>query len=83
MGIGAIAGIAGPAMGLVGEVLKMGTELAKMATQQAKSQSGNNGGGGDQNKIAHQEMHNNNRVDFSGANGGSPSQISINTNVNS
>ncbi len=81
MGIGAIAGMAGPAMGLIGEALKMGTELAKMVTQKAQSQSGQ--GGGDQHKIAHQEMHNNNRVDFSGPNGGSTSQISINTNVNS
>ncbi|WP_448649861.1 hypothetical protein ACSHWC_17265 [Pseudomonas fluorescens] len=64
MSIGAIAGLAGPAMGLVGEVLKMGTEIAKMATQMAKSQSGKDGGG-DQNKIAHEDMQNKERVNFS------------------
>ena len=63
--IGALGGLAGPAMGLVGEALKMGTEIAKMATQMAQSQSGNKGGEGDQNKIAHEDMHNKDRVNFS------------------
>jgi galactitol-specific phosphotransferase system IIC component len=75
MSIGAIAGLAGPAMGLVGEALKMGTEIAKMATQMAKSQSGNKEGGGDQHKIAHEAMHNKDRVNFSNSD-------STNNNVN-
>ncbi|KAF2410248.1 hypothetical protein ACMSI6_03960 [Pseudomonas antarctica] len=65
MSIGAIAGLAGPAVGLVGEVLKMGTEIAKMATQMVKSQSGNKEGGGDQHKIAHEAMQSKERVNFS------------------
>ncbi|OPA99093.1 hypothetical protein BFW87_04730 [Pseudomonas fluorescens] len=70
-------------MGLVGEALKMGTELVKMATQAAQSQSGNKEGGGDKDKIAHQEMHNQKRVDFGGEGGGSTNHININANVNS
>ena len=90
MSIGAIAGLAGPAMGLVGEALKMGTELIKMGTQMAKSQSGNKQGSGDKkdgcsekDKIAHQQMHNQNRVNFSESSSSSTNHVSISANVSS
>lgn len=86
MTIGALAGLAGPAMGLVGEALKMGTELVKMGAQMAKSQSNKGGGGGvgggkedgcEKDKIAHEQMHNKNQVNFSNSSSSATNHISI------
>lgn len=67
MTIGAITSMLPMVAGLAQEGLKAVTELAKAAGQMAQSQSGNKQGEGegDQNKIAHEAMHNKERVNFS------------------
>jgi hypothetical protein len=65
MTIGAITSMLPMVAGLAQEGLKAVTELAKAAGQMAQSQSGNKQGEGDQNKIAHEDMHNKERVNFS------------------
>ena len=61
--------------GIAQEGMKLATELVKIAGRLAQSQSGNKGSEGDQNKIAHEEMHNKDRVNFS-------NNDSKNSNVN-
>ncbi len=65
MTIGAITSMLPMVAGLAQEGLKAVTELAKAAGQMAQSQSGNKQGEGDQNKVAHEDMHNKERVNFS------------------
>ncbi|WP_426136672.1 hypothetical protein [Pseudomonas sp. PWP3-1b2] len=77
MSIGALASLLPMAGGLAQEGLKAVTEIAKVVGQLAKSQSGGKEGEGDQNKIAHEEMHNKERVNFSG-NDSASSNVNIN-----
>ncbi|KTC14590.1 hypothetical protein AO391_02180 [Pseudomonas marginalis ICMP 9505] len=57
MSIGAITGLASAALPIVGEAFKAVTEIAKTVGELAKSQAAGKAGGGDQNKVAHENSH--------------------------
>ncbi|MCF5051874.1 hypothetical protein GIW50_21050 [Pseudomonas syringae] len=75
MSIGALMGGMGGMGSMVQEGMKLATEVVKLVGEMAKAQSGNKEGEKNPDKIAGDDMHNKNRMDFA-------SHESTNTNVN-